>query len=67
MHQVKTTKQAGYKEKEIVSAVIGSMIPSLTLRSVSETTPGLTMNQLLQYLEAHFSSQIANINGPVSQ
>lgn len=35
------------------------MIPSLTLLNVLETTPDLTLNQLLQYLEAQFSKKYA--------
>ena len=56
-YQIKTTKQADYEEREIVSTVIGSLIPSLTLRSVLEATPDVTIYQLLQYLEAHFGEQ----------
>lgn len=56
-YQIKTTKQADYEEREIVSTVIGSLIPSLILRSVLEATPDVTIYQLLQYLEAHFGEQ----------
>ena len=38
MHQIKTTKQADYEEREIVGPVIGSVIPSLILQSVLVTT-----------------------------
>ena len=35
------------------------MVPSLTLRNVLESMPNLSLNQLLQYLEAHFDEQNA--------
>lgn len=35
------------------------MIPSLTPLNVLETTPDLTLNQLLQYLEAQFGKKYA--------
>ena len=58
-HQIKNAKQAGYDEEEIVTAVINSMVPSLTLRSVLETTSNLTLSQLQQYLESHYGEQNA--------
>lgn len=57
MHQIKTTKQAGYEEREIVGPVIGSVIPSLILQSVLLTTREFDIHHLLQYLKAHFSEQ----------
>ena len=59
MHQTDEAQEAGYEESEIVSSVIRAMIPSLTLRNVLESTPNLRVNQLLQYLEAHFDERIA--------
>ena len=35
------------------------MVPSLTLRNVLESMLNLSLNQLLQYLEAHFDEQNA--------
>ena len=35
------------------------MIPSLTLRNVLQSTPNLSLNQLLQYLETHFDERNA--------
>ena len=46
MHQIKNAQQAGYEESEIVSAVIGAMIPSLTIRNVLETVSNLSLVQL---------------------
>ena len=55
MHQIRDPQAAGYKEDEIVSSIINFMVPSLTLRGVLETTPNLSLAQLLQFLEVHFS------------
>ena len=52
MHQIDEEQEAGYEESEIASSVIRAMIPSLTLRNVLESMPNLSLNQLLQYLEA---------------
>ena len=54
MHQTDEAQEAGYEESEIVSSVIRTMVPTLTLRNILESTPNLSLNQLLQYLEAHF-------------
>ena len=59
MHQIDEAQETGYEESEIVSSVIRAMIPSLTLRHVLESPPNLSLNQLLQYLEAHFDEQNA--------
>ena len=67
MHQIDEAKQTWYEESEIVSSVIGAMIPSPSLRKVLESVPNLTqstqptqsLNQLLQYLEAHFDERNA--------
>lgn len=57
MHQIKTTKQADYEEREIVGPVIGSVIPSLILQSVLVTTGKVDIHHLLKYLKTHFSEQ----------
>ena len=59
MYQIRDAQAAGYKEDEIVSRVINCMVPSLTLRGVLETTPNLSLAQLLQFLEAHFNGRSA--------
>ena len=57
MHQIKNALQAGYEESEIVSVVIGAMIPSLTLRNVLETISNLSLAQLQKYLQSHYGEQ----------
>ena len=47
MHQNKNAQESGYDDKEIIGSVIASMVPSLTLRNVLETTSTLTLHQLL--------------------
>ena len=59
MRQIDEAQEAGYEESEIVSSVIRAMIPSLTVRNILESTPNLSLNQLLQYLEAHFDERNA--------
>ena len=54
MHQIDEVQEARYEKSETVSSVISAMIPSLTLRNVLENTSNLSLNQLLQYFEAHF-------------
>lgn len=58
MHHIKNAQEAGYKDEEIVSAVIASLIPSLTLESVFESTADHILSQLQQYLEAHFREKM---------
>ena len=57
MHQIKNAQQAGYEESEIVSVVIGAMIPSLTLRNILETISNLSLAQLQKYLQSHYGEQ----------
>ena len=59
MHQISEAESQGYDEQEIVNSVIRSMVLSLTLRNVLETTPNLTLQRLLQFLEAHFDEKNA--------
>ena len=59
IHQIKNAQQAGYEESEIVSVVIGAMIPSLTLRNVLETISNLSLAQLQKYLQSHYGEQNA--------
>ena len=59
MHQIKNAQQAGYEESEIVSAVIGAMIPSLTIRNVLETVSNHSLVQLQKYLQSHYGEQNA--------
>ena len=59
MHQIDEAQETGYEESEIVSSVIRAVIPSLTFRNILESTPNLSPNQHLQYLEAHFDERNA--------
>ena len=59
MHQTDEAQEAGYEESETVSSVIRVMIPCMTLRNVLKSMPNLSLNQFLQYLEAHFDYQNA--------
>ena len=59
IHQIKNAQQARYKESEVVKAVIGAMIPSLTLRNVLETISNLSLAQLQRYLQSHYGEQNA--------
>ena len=38
MHQLKQARLTGYTDQEVINAVISSMVPGLTLRTVLETT-----------------------------
>ena len=58
MHQIHEAQDADYEKSEIVKC-FQSMISILTLRNVLESTPNLSLNQLLQYLETHFDEQNA--------
>ena len=60
MHQIKQARLTGYTDQEVISAVISSMVPGLTLRTVLETTPNLTLDQLTQFLEAHYEQKNAH-------
>ena len=57
MHQINEAKAAGYDQNEIVNGVIRAMVPSVTLRSVLETTTDLNLDRLLGFLEAHFEEK----------
>ena len=57
MHQINEAKAAGYDQNEIVNGVIRAMVPSVTLRSVLETTTDLNLDRLLNFLEAHFEEK----------
>ena len=63
MHHIKNAQEAGYKDEEIASAivseiVVASLIPSLTLESVFESTADHILSQLQQDLEAHFREKM---------
>ena len=60
MHQINEAKAAGYDLDEIVNGIIRTMVPSLTLRNVLETTTDLNLDGLLSLLEAHFEKKKQN-------
>ena len=56
MHHIKQVRLTGYTDytdQELINAVISSMIPGLTLRTVLEITPNLTLDRLTQFLATH--------------
>ena len=61
IHQIDEAQETGYEESEIVSSVIRAMIPSLALRNVLESTPNLSLNQLLQYLKEILISEMLQL------
>ena len=46
MHQIKQARLTGYTDQEVINTVISSMVPGLTLRTVLETIPNLTLDRL---------------------
>ena len=59
MHQIDEAQEAVYEESEIVSSVIRAMAPSLALRYALENMPTLSLDQLLQCLQAYFRERNA--------
>ena len=59
MHQINEAQGNGYKDSEIISAVVRSMTPGLSLRCVLETKSDLDLKTLHQFLEAHYSEKSA--------
>ena len=57
MHQIDEAQEKGYEESEFLSSVIRTISRSLNLRNILESTPSLSINQLLHYLEAHFDER----------
>ena len=40
--------------------MIGTIVPGLTLRTLLETTPNLTLDKLTKFLEAHYEEKNAH-------
>ena len=59
IHQMSEAKACGYDDNEIVSSVIRAMVPSLTLRTVLETTKDVSLQRLHDYLKAHYDEKNA--------
>ena len=57
--QIESGIKAGYKETEIVGAVIRAVSPSLKLRSYLEMIQDLSLSRLRQIMKAHFKQKSA--------
>ena len=57
--QIESGIKAGYKESEIVEAVIRAVSPSLKLRSYLEMIQDLSLSRLRQIMKAHFKQKSA--------
>ena len=57
--QIDTGVKSGYKETEVIEAVIRAVSPSLKLRSYLEMMSELTLPRLKQILRAHFKEKSA--------
>lgn len=57
--QIESGTKAGYKESEIVEAVIRAVSPSLQLRSYLEMIQDLSLSRLKQIMKAHFKQKSA--------
>ena len=57
VRQIDTGIKSGYKEAEVIEAVIRAVNPSLKLRSYLEMMSGLTLARLKQILRAHFKEK----------
>lgn len=55
--QIDAGIKAGYKESEIIEAVIRAVSPSLQLRSYLEMIPDLSLTRLRQIMKAHFKQK----------
>lgn len=60
VHQIKQANLIGYTGQKITNAVLGSMSPSLTSQTVSESTSNLCLQRLEQFLEVYFQQQNAH-------
>ena len=54
VQQIESGIKAGYKESEIVEAVIHAVSPSLNLRSYLEMIQDLSLSRLMQIMKSHF-------------
>ena len=59
VRQVEAATRSGFKEYEVVEAVIRAVNPSLKLRSYLEMMPGLSLPRLTQILRAHYKQKSA--------
>ena len=59
VRQMESGMKAGYKESEIVEAVIRAVSPSLNLRSYLEMIQDLSLSRLSQIMKSHFMQKSA--------
>jgi len=59
VRQIQSVIKAGYKESEIVEAVIRAVSPSLNLRSYLEMIQDLSLPRLGQIMKSHFKQKSA--------
>ena len=59
-HQIDSGIKRGYKETDIVDAVIRSIAPHSSLRSYVETLPDLNLGKLRKILRIHFREKTAS-------
>ena len=59
VRQIESGIKAGYKESEIVEAVIRAVSPSLNLRSYLEMIQDLSLSRLRQIMKSHFKQKSA--------
>ena len=59
VQQIESGIKAGYKESEIVEAVIHAVSPSLNLRSYLEMIQDLSLSRLRQIMKSHFKQKSA--------
>ena len=59
VQQIESGIKAGYKESEIVEAVIRAVSPSLSLRSYLEMIQDLSLSHLRQIMKSHFKQKSA--------
>lgn len=56
-HQINARLNRGYKEKEVIEAVIRGVNPGLMIRSYLEGKPDLTLANLLKILRSHYQEK----------
>ena len=59
VRQIESGTKAGYKESEIVEAVIRAVSPSLNLRSYLEMIRDLSLSRFRQIIKSHFKQKLA--------
>ena len=57
MRQIDAQLEKGYKEREVIDAIIRAISPLLKLRSYLETMKEVTLSKLRQMLRAHYKQK----------